>query len=62
MRPDPTCAIHPRRERRGFSRNFDFDKKAYDAAARRLAGLFKANFAQVEEKASPEVVAAGPKE
>jgi phosphoenolpyruvate carboxykinase (ATP) len=36
------------------------DKTAYDATARKLAGLFRENFRQYESIASPEVRAAGP--
>jgi len=37
------------------------DTDAYDAQARKLAGLFAANFAEYAEEAGPEVRAAGPK-
>ncbi|MBM4376922.1 MAG: phosphoenolpyruvate carboxykinase (ATP) [Deltaproteobacteria bacterium] len=37
------------------------DKAAYDAAALRLANLFKTNFKKYEEGAAPGVVAAGPR-
>jgi phosphoenolpyruvate carboxykinase (ATP) len=37
------------------------DKAAYDATARKLAGLFADNFEDYEDRASPEVRAAGPK-
>jgi phosphoenolpyruvate carboxykinase (ATP) len=36
------------------------DKDAYDAKAKQLAGMFKANFKNFEDRATPEVVAAGP--
>ena len=36
------------------------DKGAYDAAARRLAGMFVENFRKFKD-APPEVVAAGPR-
>jgi phosphoenolpyruvate carboxykinase (ATP) len=36
------------------------DKPAYDATARKLAGLFGKNFGQYELLASPEVKRAGP--
>ena len=37
------------------------DPAAYDASAKKLAGLFVNNFKQYESDASPEVRAAGPK-
>jgi phosphoenolpyruvate carboxykinase (ATP) len=37
------------------------DKAAYEATARKLAGLFTANFRQYEDKVSAEVKAAGPR-
>jgi phosphoenolpyruvate carboxykinase (ATP) len=37
------------------------DKSAYDATARKLAGLFQTNFRKYEAGASDEVRAAGPK-
>jgi phosphoenolpyruvate carboxykinase (ATP) len=36
------------------------DKAAYDATARKLAGLFVENFKDYADRASPEVRAAGP--
>jgi phosphoenolpyruvate carboxykinase (ATP) len=36
------------------------DKAAYDATARKLAGLFTENFKEYADRASPEVRAAGP--
>jgi phosphoenolpyruvate carboxykinase (ATP) len=42
-------------------RNTWADKAAYDAAARKLAGLFRANFRQYETGASSEVRNAGPR-
>ena len=42
-------------------RNTWADKAAYDAAARRLAGLFRDNFKQYETGASLEVRNAGPR-
>jgi phosphoenolpyruvate carboxykinase (ATP) len=36
------------------------DKAAYDATARKLAGLFSANFAQYAGQVTPDVAAAGP--
>jgi phosphoenolpyruvate carboxykinase (ATP) len=36
------------------------DKAAYDATARKLAGLFRANFAQYAGQVTPDVAAAGP--
>jgi phosphoenolpyruvate carboxykinase (ATP) len=41
-------------------RNAWADKSAYDAAARKLADLFKHNFKTYEGGASAEVTAAGP--
>jgi phosphoenolpyruvate carboxykinase (ATP) len=41
-------------------RNAWADQSAYDATARKLAGLFKENFKTYEGGASPEVKAAGP--
>jgi phosphoenolpyruvate carboxykinase (ATP) len=37
------------------------DKGAYDATARKLAGLFAENFTEFADRAAPEVRAAGPK-
>lgn len=37
------------------------DKEAFAATARKLAGLFVANFKKFESGATPEVKAAGPK-
>lgn len=37
------------------------DAAAYDAAAARLAGMFRENFAKFEGEMSPSVRAAGPK-
>jgi phosphoenolpyruvate carboxykinase (ATP) len=37
------------------------DGTAYDAQARKLAGMFRANFEQFVDHAAPEVLAAGPK-
>jgi phosphoenolpyruvate carboxykinase (ATP) len=37
------------------------DPVAYDAAARKLAGLFEANFNKYAADATPEVAAAGPR-
>jgi phosphoenolpyruvate carboxykinase (ATP) len=36
------------------------DKDAYDETARKVAGMFRENFAQYAEHVSPEVLAAGP--
>ena len=36
------------------------DKDAYDAAARKLAGMFAANFEQYRDTVTAEVLAAGP--
>ncbi|MBI5230772.1 MAG: phosphoenolpyruvate carboxykinase (ATP) [Coriobacteriales bacterium] len=36
------------------------DKDAYDAAARKLAGMFRDNFAKYADHVTPEVLAAGP--
>ena len=41
-------------------RNTWADPAAYDATARMLGGLFRANFQAYEAGASPEVRAAGP--
>src|SRR5262249_4621907 len=37
------------------------DKSSYDATARKLAGLFRDNFRQYEDKVSSEVKDAGPR-
>jgi phosphoenolpyruvate carboxykinase (ATP) len=37
------------------------DKTAYDAQAKKLAGMFTANFKTFEAQVDPTVVAAGPK-
>ncbi len=42
-------------------RNAWADKAAYDAAARKLAGLFAANFRQYQEQVDREVKEAGPR-
>lgn len=42
-------------------RNAWQDKEAYDTTAKKLAGLFRKNFAQFEAGTSPTIVAAGPK-
>ena len=42
-------------------RNTWTDVDAYDATARKLAGLFVANFSEFADRATPEVRAAGPK-
>ena len=36
------------------------DPAAYDESARKLAGMFRENFAQYEAQVAPEVAAAGP--
>lgn len=36
------------------------DGAAYDAAARKVAGMFRENFEQYASHVSPEVLAAGP--
>jgi phosphoenolpyruvate carboxykinase (ATP) len=41
-------------------RNTWSDKQAYDATAKRLAGLFRANFQAYEAAAGPELRSAGP--
>ena len=35
---------------------------AYDATAKKLQGLFRKNFQKFSDKASPEIIAAGPTE
>ena len=42
-------------------RNTWADKEAYDRTARKLAGLFRENFAKYADGASEEVRNAGPK-
>jgi phosphoenolpyruvate carboxykinase (ATP) len=42
-------------------RNTWSDKGAYDAQARKLAGMFVENFKSFEADTTPEVLAAGPK-
>jgi phosphoenolpyruvate carboxykinase (ATP) len=42
-------------------RNTWADVDAYDANARKLAGLFVANFSEFADRATPEVQTAGPK-
>jgi len=42
-------------------RNTWSDKNAYDEQARKLAGMFKENFAKYADQVAPEVRAAGPK-
>jgi phosphoenolpyruvate carboxykinase (ATP) len=37
------------------------DKDAYDAQAKKLAGMFRENFEKFKDKASAEVCAAGPR-
>lgn len=41
-------------------RNTWADKDAYDAQLKKLAGMFKDSFAKYEDRATPEVIAAGP--
>ena len=36
------------------------DRAAYEAAAKRLAGLFRDNFKAYESRVDPEIRAAGP--
>jgi len=52
--PDvPSEALQPRRTWR--------DPQAYDVQARKLAGMFTANFKQFANDVSPDVRAAGPR-
>ena len=44
-----------------WPRNMWKDQAAYDAAAKRLAGLFQKNFHQFEAGCSPAVAKAGPR-
>jgi phosphoenolpyruvate carboxykinase (ATP) len=48
----PSGVLHPR--------DTWSDKSAYDAQARKLASMFRENFAKYERFVPPSVVAAGP--
>ena len=46
----------------GIGRITRFDPAAYDAQARRLAGMFRANFEAFASGVTPAVAAAGPRQ
>ena len=52
------CSCAPARRARPARRWAD--GAAYDASARKLAGMFRDNFEQYAADVSPEVLAAGP--
>jgi phosphoenolpyruvate carboxykinase (ATP) len=65
-RPDPVFGVETITQCPGVSpevlvpRDTWSDKAAYDATARKLADLFRANFRQYENNVHPDVRAAGP--
>jgi phosphoenolpyruvate carboxykinase (ATP) len=65
--PDPVFGVEVVTECRGISpeilvpRDAWADKASYDATARKLAGLFRNNFRQYEDKVAADVKHAGPR-
>ena len=61
-RRDPALPFHCRvlRALRALPRDAWADRAAYDATARKLAGLFRKNFEPYATAAGPELSSAGP--